>query len=240
MIPQSLLDLEHDLVEPLTEEELIQLDGLLLDLGDRLDEGRDEPADCVRDVSELDGFMLAVAACPRELGPQEWIPALWDGERPPFQSEEEGLHVLTLLLRHFKSTELVLLEDPESFDPLFAYEEDEQGQELESVDEWCTGFLRGLELAWDDWEPVVEAEPDLFLIVQLFGTEEGWEEQESYPEDEIVALQDGLPELARTVFSLGMAARAATPTIRREEPKVGRNDACPCGSGKKFKQCCGA
>ena len=29
-------------------------------------------------------------------------------------------------------------------------------------------------------------------------------------------------------------------TYRRENPKVGRNDPCPCGSGKKFKKCCGA
>jgi preprotein translocase subunit SecA len=28
-------------------------------------------------------------------------------------------------------------------------------------------------------------------------------------------------------------------TIRRQLPKVGRNDPCPCGSGKKFKSCCG-
>jgi len=27
--------------------------------------------------------------------------------------------------------------------------------------------------------------------------------------------------------------------VIREEPKVGRNDPCPCGSGKKFKRCCG-
>ena len=27
--------------------------------------------------------------------------------------------------------------------------------------------------------------------------------------------------------------------IRREVPKVGRNEPCPCGSGKKFKNCCG-
>ena len=27
--------------------------------------------------------------------------------------------------------------------------------------------------------------------------------------------------------------------ITREEPKVGRNDPCPCGSGKKYKKCCG-
>ncbi|MBI4389239.1 MAG: SEC-C domain-containing protein, partial [Nitrospinae bacterium] len=28
-------------------------------------------------------------------------------------------------------------------------------------------------------------------------------------------------------------------TVRRNAPKVGRNDPCPCGSGKKFKACCG-
>ncbi|MBI4622559.1 MAG: SEC-C domain-containing protein [Verrucomicrobia bacterium] len=29
-------------------------------------------------------------------------------------------------------------------------------------------------------------------------------------------------------------------TIRRETPKIGRNDPCPCGSGRKYKKCCGA
>ena len=28
-------------------------------------------------------------------------------------------------------------------------------------------------------------------------------------------------------------------TVRRDQPKVGRNDPCPCGSGKKYKNCCG-
>jgi len=32
--------------------------------------------------------------------------------------------------------------------------------------------------------------------------------------------------------------REAT-THRRSAPKVGRNDPCPCGSGQKFKKCCG-
>lgn len=30
-----------------------------------------------------------------------------------------------------------------------------------------------------------------------------------------------------------------TETVKRVVPKVGRNDKCPCGSGKKYKQCCG-
>jgi preprotein translocase subunit SecA len=32
----------------------------------------------------------------------------------------------------------------------------------------------------------------------------------------------------------------AIRTVKREEPKVGRNDPCPCGSGKKYKKCHGA
>ena len=28
-------------------------------------------------------------------------------------------------------------------------------------------------------------------------------------------------------------------TYRREQPRIGRNDPCPCGSGKKYKKCCG-
>jgi preprotein translocase subunit SecA len=41
----------------------------------------------------------------------------------------------------------------------------------------------------------------------------------------------------------GSAAAARTPgpaPFERESPKVGRNDPCPCGSGKKYKRCCGS
>ncbi|MBV8142374.1 MAG: SEC-C domain-containing protein, partial [Verrucomicrobia bacterium] len=37
----------------------------------------------------------------------------------------------------------------------------------------------------------------------------------------------------------GSELELVIPSARREAPKVGRNDPCPCGSGKKFKNCCG-
>ena len=40
-------------------------------------------------------------------------------------------------------------------------------------------------------------------------------------------------------FIDGMIQDVPGETIRREAPKVGRNDPCPCGSGKKYKKCCG-
>ena len=50
----------------------------------------------------------------------------------------------------------------------------------------------------------------------------------------------------RAAAEQGMPAQRQVPereqkpeTFRREQPKVGRNDPCPCGSGKKYKNCCG-
>ena len=37
----------------------------------------------------------------------------------------------------------------------------------------------------------------------------------------------------------GEVGGAVTKTIVNEADKVGRNDPCPCGSGKKYKKCCG-
>ena len=51
--------------------------------------------------------------------------------------------------------------------------------------------------------------------------------------------------LVSALIALGMGpalAQAPAPAvpIRKDEPKVGRNDPCPCGSGRKYKKCCGA
>jgi preprotein translocase subunit SecA len=38
----------------------------------------------------------------------------------------------------------------------------------------------------------------------------------------------------------GVSARGGVETVKRKQGKVGRNDPCPCGSGKKYKKCHGA
>ncbi|MBD3273214.1 preprotein translocase subunit SecA [Candidatus Dependentiae bacterium] len=46
-------------------------------------------------------------------------------------------------------------------------------------------------------------------------------------------------ELAGAKIGGGEESSKEQRTVKREEPKVGRNDPCPCGSGKKYKKCCG-
>ncbi|MEP0843162.1 MAG: SEC-C domain-containing protein [Phycisphaerae bacterium] len=45
------------------------------------------------------------------------------------------------------------------------------------------------------------------------------------------------PDQQAAMRAQGEAAKPVT--IRRDQPKIGRNDPCPCGSGKKYKQCHG-
>ena len=67
----------------------------------------------------------------------------------------------------------------------------------------------------------------------------GEEKKMEYVDEGVIAaMQGGAPE--------GMPEEGAEiperehkqETVRRDHPKVGRNDPCPCGSGKKYKNCC--
>ena len=54
----------------------------------------------------------------------------------------------------------------------------------------------------------------------------------------VVGLQ-GAPAAAAAPVSSPAPAAAATAPQPEKQKKVGRNDPCPCGSGKKYKKCCG-
>jgi len=49
----------------------------------------------------------------------------------------------------------------------------------------------------------------------------------------------GVGDQQQQAQALGGEAAGPVKTIVREAEKVGRNDPCPCGSGKKYKKCCG-
>jgi uncharacterized protein YecA (UPF0149 family) len=95
-----------------------------------------------------------------------------------------------------------------------------------------TGFLTDEELE----------ELDQFLLSDATGEEV----MDISMLDGFLTLEDRHEEFAASLGACVMAiqewwlpVRKAKSTTRREEPKVGRNAPCPCGSGKKFKQCCG-
>lgn len=67
---------------------------------------------------------------------------------------------------------------------------------------------------------------------QVIGHGEG--RKDEYSDDEAMMMTEGAPD------EQDIPERENKPeTVRRDHPKIGRNDPCPCGSGKKYKHCCG-
>ena len=138
-----------DLFVPPTEEELDYLDALLLDrIDEELDTGDlDEGILC---VSELDGFLTAIVSGPTAVVPSQWLPAVWGDFEPVWDKLEELERFMNLVIRLMNFNASVLLEDPESFEPLFL-ERHWKGKTVLVVDEWCEGYLRGVELTGRLW-----------------------------------------------------------------------------------------
>src|SRR5690606_38045126 len=76
---------------------------------------------------------------------------------------------------------------------------------------------------------------------QIAAMERAAEEKQHAELDRAVARHVGEAPPADPAAELQAARAAAAQKVQKKaEPKIGRNDLCPCGSGKKFKQCHGA
>lgn len=232
--------------EPLSQIELEELDELLLTFAEQHEAATGEDLESILSTSELDGFLTAVVSGPELIPPSEWFPAIFSGEPPEFETEVQVQNLFALLLRHMNSIAEILAEDPEEFEPMFGYHDcdhdDDCNEPVEIVEEWCMGYLRGVSLRAEEWEPLWREEPEALTTIALFGTTEGWDELEKLDDETQQGFREMLPAMVRTIYSYWQSQRNKPVTQhiteQREADKIGRNDPCPCGSGKKYKQCC--
>ncbi|HAT29662.1 MAG TPA: YecA family protein [Janthinobacterium sp.] len=221
---------------PLSDEEYAALDALLA--APALD-GR------AMDVSTLEGLLTAMVIGPNLVMPSEWLPWVWDMQGGNAgmgsTSMEDSQRAMGLVMRHYNHMVEWMMKDPGSFDPIFTC-----GAEW-SAAAWCKGFLLGTRLDEAGWAPLMAAEAAWFAPFAHLGTDQG----EPLTDDEAEHWMD---EVAPAVVKInahwmilrrkqnpGLGRGGAAPSHRpvvREIPKVGRNDPCHCGSGKKYKKCC--
>jgi uncharacterized protein len=218
---------------PLDEDELDELDDFLRS------EAVGEDA---MDVSMLDGFLTALAVGPTNLPPALWLPMIW-GKGAIWPSEKIAERMRMLVLRHANGILLQLREEPDEFDPLL-WEREVDGRTVSEIGEWCSGFVQGMALDIENWQPLLDSDDadDYLYPILLHGTEDGARQLENDPtlDDDLDEHAAMLGECAAALMEHWLPQRKRASTLRREAPKVGRNDDCPCGSGKKYKKCCGA
>jgi uncharacterized protein len=223
--------------EPVTDAELDRL-------GDFLKSCKGGRA---MNVEQLDGFFAALIAGPEVVMPSEYNREVFGGEMSDaceFRSLDEANEILGLIMRHWNTIAATLNKD-EVYVPLLL--EDENG--MVQGNDWARGFMRGMHMRHDGWAELVNDDKHGgCLIPMMMLCHEHDEDPEMRPkpitpekrEEVIVHMAAGLLQAYqyfRERRQAGASARASKP--RSTTPKLGRNEMCPCGSGKKYKKCCG-
>jgi uncharacterized protein len=195
-------------------------------------------------LDALQGLLCAVASSPAEIPKEKWIAAAM-GESKFANADEE--REITALLERFAAATQASLGEGVGLDLIF-YPVEEGEEELAI---WCDGYLLGVALADPDWYSAGDdeelVEEFLFPAMALSGSlkQHALDEGEEWhtPEEEADLMKEArenLYDCVHEAFLWGFDLRVNRSPVRREEAKVGRNDPCPCGSGKKYKACHGA
>lgn len=187
---------------------------------------------------EVQGFMMALLSGPDALNPTNWLPEIL-GEESLFDAKErteiERLVMAMAADMRMKLNEKIL--------PDLWFYEDEAGNP--DFYTWCNAYLYALDIVPTDWFEAVDQEEfeDLFYPIMTLGgiydDEENGKVILHLNEKELTQLESDLPHVLLDIYWYWQAIINKPQTVRREGEKVGRNDPCPCGSGKKYKACCG-
>ena len=201
-------------------------------------------------VDMLDGFFTALIIGPVTVLPSAWLPLVWDmsggGEEPEFESQEQAQRIIELLMKMMNSIVVLLTKYPDYYEPLtasFTYESDAVRDPLIKL--WATGFMIGVNYNEADWEPLFsdDAASVLLSAIGMLGVRS--DDPVPLPTKTFRELWDEVPDCVLALnefwrpFRLGEIARAKGMVLATEAERIGRNEPCPCGSGKKFKKCCG-
>jgi len=198
-------------------------------------------------IEELDGFFSALVAGPDIVMPSQYLPEVFGrgtSDTREFDSLEEANEILALMMRHWNDIAGTLSKD-EAYLPILL--EDENG--VAHGNDWARGFVRGTNIRHDGWARLLgDDDHGGCMIPMLMLYHEHDEDPALRPEPigpdqrekTIQHMAAGLLGAYRYFRQHGQpyaSTRAHQP--RHAESKIGRNDPCPCGSGKKYKRCCG-
>lgn len=222
----------------MTEPELDRLEDLLA-----LDVFNNE----AMTLDMLQGFLCAVVSGPDPIPPSVWLPAAL-GESPEYASPAQAQEVMALLMKFYNGIAAALA-NREDFD-LILYSREENPDELDYAP-WCDGYVYGSQIEETNWfEAAGEFAEDLSEKMEGFFLLSGLLKEDALKHNEpwlsakeekrrMALAQEEFPATVGDIYRFWLARRTVANPVRRESPKIGRNDPCPCGSGKKFKQCCG-
>jgi uncharacterized protein len=221
-----------------------------------------EPDDAFT-LAELHGFLSGLAVTPALINPGEWLPIIFGEELMEFESEEEAKQLMGCLFETYNRI------NSEHHDgrPVFPFDMSRlKDGDIERISDWTNGFFVAIFLRDEVWglrdmdedrmsEDDEEIATSIGIIIAIARPEHAakiFKKPDYNPEannDDLhlesvlfVLLPEAVATLQRYARDIWKAQLkksfpGRSPLVRR--PKIGRNSPCPCGSGKKYKKCCG-
>lgn len=211
--------------------------------------------------AEAAGFLFAVACAPELVQPAQWLPIIIDPDNAA-ETSLENKKAITAGLMSLYNEMARQVQDGDVKLPVDVGFLDDPMANLEldsSISQWARGFRSGyiwLEKMWTGYVPEEVKEEFGYQVTVLcfFSSQtmanslyEDVKNTDVTLESMVENMKRIFPDAQRGVALMGNGIHEALatrgdagrqPVVSGE--KVGRNDPCPCGSGKKFKKCCGA
>ena len=208
---------------------------------------------------QLAGFLFTMANGPELIPPSEWMPIVFDDQDANYETLAEAERVLQAMMSLYNDCGRKPADGLASLPPgceIKLQPLDNLGAAA-PLSQWARGFLTGhpyLEEIWSRFTPdELDEEMGTSMIVVTFfaypSLAEAYHKEgkgktslEHLAETVVMIFPDALIEYAHLGRSIFQVRREAGDLGQEpsDRPTVGRNDSCPCGSGKKFKKCCGA
>jgi uncharacterized protein len=234
-----------EVMPALSDTEMDELDSFLMS---------DATSNEVMMLDCLDGYLTAIASGPLIPIPSEWLPRVWgptSEDVPAFDSNAQRERVIGLITRHLNAIVWNLQQEPDLFEPVFdlqVYVDDER--EYIDGEMWAHGYMTGINMQRDSWKGLFESKHGVEVLqpIRLLGSADVNSEEEELTKTpaQREALSNPIPASVSWIYKFWAPQRRAAieRTIGKpsehEIQKISRNAPCPCGSGRKFKKCCGS
>ena len=188
-------------------------------------------------LETIDGYMTALVIGPASVSPSEWLKYLWDADgrqSPNWDSLEQANYVLVLLMKNWNAIAARRMADA-PHEPFI-----EPLNEAFAGRDWAEGFLVGAELRDDAWAPLIDSRRsnELFMSIYALVDDDPKVFATQITPKVRIRLLDQLPVVLKSIAAFWRDGGDLPRSEPMRSTKVGRNDPCPCGSGKKYKKCC--
>jgi uncharacterized protein len=165
------------------------------------------------------GFMAAIASGPETIPAETWLPYVAATDK--FGDDAAAESNLATLAKLYNAVSLQIRHAAADVSP--------DPEDVRAVTEYCSGYVRGAKLH-RRWLADEQGVARLRVMSALAG------ESDDPPSDEWKKAERA--RLGGYVSELFAHFRPKQKPVEAA-PRIGRNDPCPCGSGKKYKKCCG-